>query len=207
MGVDSDEARKALDEIESTRRRVYKRLISKGPDAIYAVWGLIWVIAFTFQQFVPGEIASGPAKIPVATLIWSPLALIGIVATFFIMKRRSPAAGPVDRRVGALWGIAFGYFYVWMFVLMPLVSRDALFSARGFMLTTAAVSIVPMFVYVIMGLWGYGSYMIWLGLSVTVATIIGLVALPAFFYLWMAVVGGGALFTTGILLKRNWARA
>jgi hypothetical protein len=90
---------------------------------------------------------------------------------------------------------------------MPFVDMDAFYSPAGVKVLTAAVSTVPMLAYVLMGLIGCGRYMIWLGLAVTAATVAGLVALPGFFYLWMAGVGGGALFVTGMRLRAGWRNA
>ena len=61
-----------------------------------------------------------------------------------------------------------------------------------------------MFAYVILGLWLEARFLIWLGLAVTGLTAVGYFLLPSYFYLWMAPMGGGALFVTGWYVNRFW---
>jgi hypothetical protein len=60
-----------------------------------------------------------------------------------------------------------------------------------------------MFAYVVTGLW-LEHFMVWLGLVVTALTVIGLFLLPSYFYIWMAVVGGGTLAGTGLFIRNRW---
>ncbi len=69
----------------------------------------------------------------------------------------------------------------------------------------AFLSMVIMFAFIVMGLWYSENYMVWLGLAVTAATLIGFYLIPPFYYnLWMAPTAGGALFGTGIYLRIRW---
>jgi hypothetical protein len=207
MDITRTDAKGALDDISAVAERARRRSLLKGADAAYFLWGVIWIIGFVVQQWYSAAIAFGPVAVPAASFIWSPLVILGIIVTFVIMKRRSIARETGNWRVGALWGLAFGYFYAHFILLWPVIDRQALNGEVGIRLLTASIVIVPMFVYVIMGLWGYGNYMIWLGLGVTVATVVGALAVPHYFYLWMAVFGGGALLATGVLARRRWAKA
>ncbi|MHC4713283.1 MAG: hypothetical protein ACYTAN_08450 [Planctomycetota bacterium] len=208
MEVTKDEAAGTLSEIERVDARTRRRILFKGADAIYMLWGVVWIVAFTLHQFVPHRmIAFGSTSVATESLIWSPLVLAGIIGTLVIFKRRAPARGERDWRTGVFWGVLFAYFYVYLFLLWPVVNKEALFSEGGWRLMTAAISIVPMFAYVVMGLWGFGDYMIWLGLGVTAATVVGVVFVPTWFYLWMAVFGGGALLATGVITRRRWAKS
>jgi hypothetical protein len=62
---------------------------------------------------------------------------------------------------------------------------------------------VPMFAYVVMGLW-LDHFMIWIGLAITGLTVLGLFLAPAWFWIWMAVMGGGSLVSTGFLIRNRW---
>ena len=63
---------------------------------------------------------------------------------------------------------------------------------------------VGMFGYVVGGLW-LGRFLVILGLVVTVLILVGLYAIPQWFLIWMAFVGGGALVLSGVMVKRLWA--
>ncbi len=62
---------------------------------------------------------------------------------------------------------------------------------------------VPMFAYILIGLW-LDRFFIWLGALVTVATVVGYYFIGEYFYLWMAVCGGGALIASGLFIRKNW---
>ncbi len=81
----------------------------------------------------------------------------------------------------------------------PPAMLDAYLKAAAF------AALVPMFVYVVTGLLERDNYMLFLGLGVTAATIVGFFAVPQYFYLWMAAFGGGALLMTGLVIRRKWA--
>ena len=207
MEVTKEDAGVALADISRVSKSAERRVFLKGADAIYMVWGAVWMAGFTLQQFFGGRwVAFGQNRVPAECVVWWPLSLLGIIATLVVFKRRVAVRVEGGWRVGALWGVMFAYFYVYAFLVLPLVEEQVLYSAAGLRRMTAAISIVPMLVYVVMGLWGYGNYMIWLGLGVTAATIVGLLAAPSYFYLWLAIFGGGALFATGLVARRQWAK-
>ena len=63
---------------------------------------------------------------------------------------------------------------------------------------------VGMFGYVVGGLW-FGRFWVIVGLFVTSLILIGLYAMPQWFLIWMAFVGGGVLVFSGVMVKRLWA--
>ena len=64
-------------------------------------------------------------------------------------------------------------------------------------------SLVAMQAYVVAGLW-IDSYLLWLGIAVTVLILLGLFLFPAVFWLWMAIFGGGSLIATGFYVRHFW---
>ncbi len=60
-----------------------------------------------------------------------------------------------------------------------------------------------MLAYVVMGLW-LDRFLTWLGAAVTVATVIGFLFAPHYFFLWTAAAGGGALVISGVFIRRFW---
>jgi hypothetical protein len=55
-----------------------------------------------------------------------------------------------------------------------------------------------------MGLWFDNRFMIILGLALTAATLVGFYILRDIYCLWMAVVGGGTMFGTGLYIRSKW---
>jgi hypothetical protein len=206
MPISTDEAGRALADADAARDRAQRWYRFKGPDLLYMIWGAVWVIGFTSQQFLPAtQLRFGNFTTPLNALPWSILTPPAILATFLVIKYGLVVTGPEGKRIGIFWGLLYGYFYLWMFLLHPLFFNvNQFYSSPN---AIAVVTTIPMFAYVVMGLWGCGNYMIWLGLSVTVLTVIGLLFVTAWFYLWMALFGGGALFLAGILARRQWRKA
>jgi hypothetical protein len=58
-------------------------------------------------------------------------------------------------------------------------------------------------VYVVAGLWT-DSYLLWVGVLVSVLVILGLFCFPGIFWLWMAVFGGGTLIASGFYVRHFW---
>lgn len=208
MEVSREDAGQSLEDISRVETSARRVALYKGPDALYMVWGAVWIVGFTLQHFFTGRHRHfGPVQIPADCFVWWPLVLVGIIATFALFRRRVAVRSEGGWRVGALWGVMFAYFYLNMFLILPLVDQHALQSPEGMRRFTAGIAIVPMVVYILMGLMGTGNYMIWLGSAVIAATIAGLLAVPSFFYLWMAALGGGALLVTGLVTRRRWAKS
>lgn len=198
MEMSKEEATTSLDDVLESQRKIHARRMYRGPDVIYVIWGVIWMIAFSVQQFIPGY-GSG--------IVWTPLVVIGFILTVVIAKNRTSVKSEGDLAYGLLWPVMFGFIYLWMFMVSPMINVEALNTAEGQRNITAIFSTVPMCVYVIMGLMGAGAYMGWLGLGISVSTLVGLIFIPDYFYLWMAVTGGGALCVTGFFTNREWKTA
>ena len=202
------EAFEALDDVAVAQRRMRARAHHKGADLIYALWGVIWFTAFACQHFgsdFQGRI--GSTTFEGLGIVWTPLVLLGIVLTFVIVRRRGAVRDKNGHKMGLVWPIVFGYFYLWMFMLGPLLNYDMFSSKEGILHMTAVISTVPMCVYVLMGLMGGDKYIAWVGGIVTVLTGIGLWLFHDYFYLWMAVFGGGGLFAAGYFSRRQWTTA
>lgn len=203
----AEEARKALEAVGEVGERARKVVRYKGVDAIYMIWGAVWIVAFMLQQFLPMRMLQfGTAQIPTTAFIWWPLILAGVVGTFVVVRRRTPVKAKGGARIGIFWGVLWAYVYVFMYVLWPAVNREVLFGAEGVRMMAAVFSLVPMFAYVVMGLWLNEIHLVCLGLGVTAATVVGYAFVTDFFYLWMAVFGGGALFAAGVLARGKWTK-
>lgn len=206
--MDKTEAAAAIGDIESSQKRLRARARYKGADLIYALWGVIWFVAFTFQQFGQGlSLRFGTARVEGPNLIWTPLVLLGIVLTVLIARRQDGVKDKNAYKLGLLWPIVFGYFYLWLFLLGPLFNHELIMTGEGMLHGTAAITTVPMCVYVLMGLMSGDTYIAWLGAAVTVLTAVGLYFFHDYFYIWMAVFGGGGLMAAGYISHRKWKNA
>ena len=90
-----------------------------------------------------------------------------------------------------LGAIAWGFFVSIICVTAPLNGRQV----------DAFISLFFAFAYAIGGVWG-GWRLIAIGGTAAAAILFGYFALDHYFYLWMAVVGGGALFAGGLWLRK-----
>lgn len=206
--MDKTEAVAAIGDIESAQQRIRARARYKGADLIYSLWGVIWITAFTFQHFGSGiTLRYGPTTIEGGGFIWTPLVLLGIVLTFVIMRRQEAVKDKNAWKFGLLWPIIFGYFYLWMFLLGPMFDYKQIWTEEGMLHGTAVIATIPMCIYVLEGLMSGDAYIGWLGAIVTVFTAIGMFFFHDYFYLWMAVFGGGGLFAAGYISRRKWKTA
>jgi hypothetical protein len=183
MQITPEEAQQSLDEIERVIARTRKTIANRGTDLMLILWGVIWVLGYGLTQFFPLQ----------AGLFWMPLVVIGSVGSWTIGVRKAAVKGSIGWRIGVFWFTLFAYAGLWLFLLAPFNETRI----GAFMAT------VPMFAYVVGGLW-FGRFFVFLGLGVTAATILGVVAGGNYFNLWMAVAGGGALIWSGIYINRNW---
>jgi hypothetical protein len=124
----------------------------------------------------------------------------GTIVICLVQFRRSKATryqnvGRVGWRIFCFWSVIFGYMSIWLYLMKPY---------SGLQLNAFIVTVV-MFAYVMMGLYEGARFMLWLGLVVTVLTLVGVYIIPHKFYcLWMAPTAGGALLLSGIYY---WLRA
>ena len=87
------------------------------------------------------------------------LNIAGLVASLIVgpWSRRSPIKGPNRGRMGLTWLILFGYGALWMTLLCPWeMAHRAGWQAYAALMDRKVMafwSTVPMFGYVIMGLW------------------------------------------------------
>jgi hypothetical protein len=198
MDVSREEAERALDTARDAAERTKKMLAYAGADALLVLWGVIWVFGYLGSQFLP----------LVAGWLWLALNGTGIALSVVIWKRsapvRSPESGRIGGRIGATWGLLYLYVYLWIGLLWPFLRVRGHEQSQMFYRHLGAIAgSIPMFAYVVMGLW-LASFMLWTGLAVTALTILGLILVPAYFSLWMAVLGGGTLIGTGLVIRNRW---
>jgi len=190
------EARAALEATSQwqaqTRRAIAESTVA--PRLIW--WGIVWVAMFLYAQF-----HSGPNRLGWAFIVTG---LAGAILLRFFYP--TPVKRKSDWRQAAFWLAIFAYAAVLLVVVEPWSLLQNLSAPDRTMLDhklTAYFSIVPMFAFVLFGLW-IGRFLVWIGLVETALILLGYNFLPGYFYLWMAVTGGGTLTLSGIFIRKFW---
>lgn len=187
MEISKQEAQQSLADIEQIMRQTRRAIALAGGPYYLILWGIIWMIGYLGSQFL-ADAQSG--------MLWGIIDAVGIIITFAIGWRTGQRIrSPMGPRLAALWLslLVYGALLVWL----ASPTQGTQFAA--------IISLLMMLGYVITGLWLRGSVLIVLGAVMTLLTLVGYLALPGLFYLWMAVVGGGGLVGTGVYMLRSWS--
>lgn len=207
MRLSPEEAQSALAAVQQVQDRTYRTLTW---GAIYEVlWGMIWVIGFLISQFFP---TNGR----VLGWTWGGLWLLGGVISLslgFSSSRQRPV-----RRTAGSWFDApqtrFGLF-CWAFLLysgvlfalfLPLLLHTQQSALQFGLQLSLWWSVTAMFVYTVSGLWFRLPHLIGVGVAVTAIALLGYSLLPDYYYLLMAVFGGGTLIGHGLSWLYPWRR-
>jgi hypothetical protein len=196
--VTRQEALSALGEIDRVRNHVRRTLAAGVMSAMLILWGVIWIVGFSAEQFVPH-----------AYRVWLALDAVGITASLFlgVWSRKPTVDGPSSGRIGACWLVLFAYAALWSFLLVPSGALSGPGWADYAHVLEQKMALlwvtVCMFAYVVMGLW-LDRVLLWLGILVTVASVAGFFFLQPYFFLWVAITGGGSLVVSGLLIRKTW---
>lgn len=185
MNVSPEEAREALEAVRQVEERARRAIGLAGGGPILMIWGVVWLVGFLGSQLLP---------LPQAGWLWMGLDLAGLAATLWVVSRlQRRVIDPLGPRIGLLWLFLFGFGALWVWIAQPADGREI-----GLLVSTIA-----MFGYIVLGLW-IDTIFLWIGLGVSALAVLGYVAAPDLFYVWMAVLGGGALFASGVRIQRDW---
>ncbi len=192
MNISPFDARESLSAVDDAVRSV-KGAIDRHASRIVLAWGVVYVLAplamhiWPFWGFVPQQ-----------------LLLLGVIGfSVYETHGNSLISGPNSRRIGGLWCLAFVFGWIWFLILSPANFLDP--AANGLAISRQmwayGVSLA-MFVNVVMGLW-IGRLYVLSGLAVAFFTMVGLLWLGDWYWLWCAITGGGILLAAGFWLRRQ----
>lgn len=194
--VSREEARTALEEIDRVGIQVRRSIASGSMASMLMLWGVIWIIGFSAQQYIAH-----------AYRLWLVLDVVGLAATFLLASRKSPIKGPSLGRIWVSWLALFVYASFWCGLLVPQgMAHGTGWVAYGPVLERKMAVLwvtVCMFAYVVMGLW-LDRFLSWLGALITVGTLVAFYFSPNHFFLWIAIGGGGALVASGAFIWKRW---
>ncbi len=190
--ITQEDAQASLSTIRDVRIQTQRAAISTYASPMMILWGTLWIIAFTATHFY----------IEHAYHIFTAMDVVGIAVSAIIFYQLFHSKAPfredpserIGWRIAAFWILLFVYVTIWLSLLAPFNGMQC----------NAFISTAVMFAYVVMGLWFDSRFMIVLGLVVTVATLVGFYLLKPYYCLWMAVMGGGAIFGTGLYIRLKW---
>jgi|SRR5579859_166892 len=181
--IDRDEASAVLSDIKDMVARVRQ-------SRIYDFASQFIVVAGGFV--IAGNLATYVAP-RYATYIWVAVNVLTVLISFAIglAGRRQTGVNAFDSRVLVAFLLFYGFGLLCTGVLGHFGSREiGTFWPTYFMLF-----------YCIAGLW-FGRAFIFIGLGITVLTLIGYFFITSdIFLLWMAVVNGGGLIVSGLWMR------
>jgi hypothetical protein len=189
MDISPSEAEDALAAIQTMAQKTRHSMATGGTYITLIVTGIIWLVGFTCQQFLPQEIV-GPIWIGLSVLGGT----LGTVVGFRMGRRvRSPLTAPTARRIGLFW-LLLAFFAI----AVIAVSQPA----DGKQLTVLIVLFVMVGQMAMGLLFSFSS--VWWVLPITALTLVGYFLLPGIFYLWMAILGGGGMIVLGLYIRLRW---
>lgn len=183
MGISRSEAASALADIDNAagRSRLLKGYHVAGP--ILMLWGVIWALGYGVMGVLPAERWG---------LVWLPLDLIGVIASILLGRRSHGGA-----RSGQAWkmwatALAVVVFMAATYAVFQPTSTDAFIVFPG---------MIAGLVYAGFGIAAAPRYL-WIGAGVFAGSLAGFFLFEPWLAFWMAAVGGGGLFVSGLWLRR-----
>ena len=178
MTLTPRDAGAALRDIEAAQARSSTLRDYQRAAPNFLIWGIIWAVGYGLSDPFPRHAGS----------IWAVLVPIGLAAGFFAARGGKPMFA---WRCGAVALAMLAFFVAAFFVMAPVSGKQI-------------AAFIPLFValaYVLCGVFRGPRYAV-AGIVVAAATLVGFVWLQQHFFLWMAIVGGGALMLAGFWLRR-----
>jgi hypothetical protein len=187
MDINPTEAESALAAIRETETHMRRAMNASGGGYQLIIWGVVLMIGYTLNQFAD--------RLPLALIVgvWIVVSLVGnTVSTVINIRRTRKFHAPYSARLGAFWGIFILFGFVGAFFVHPAGPREI----------NLLVYLMVMLGLAVTGLW-VDLTLLWISLVFTGLMLFGYLVLPDFFFLWLAIVGGGAMIGSGLWLLRG----
>jgi hypothetical protein len=185
MNLSREEAEAALREIQISRVAIRRAIVSQGGHRFVWLWGFVWAATGVMREL----------NFPRFWVYTNWITVVGVGISLFLgFSNSRNIRFRVDRRFLAVCAtlLVFGYG-IWPFFFAFYREFD-----KGF----AYQEILWMQLYIVAGIW-WDNNLLWVGLLVTVVTLVGIVAFPAHF--GVAIIASGAtLIASGFYLRSSW---
>ena len=189
MQITPNEAEESLAAISSMRQKMRRAVANGGAHYFLILWGVIWFFGFLGSHFFTDKIAG---------YIWLVLDILGGFGSWGIgillnRRVRNASISATSGRVALFWLTMFVYCTLTVWIAWPLDGKQlAMF-----------ILIFAMLGWIAMGFFSSFS-VIRVALFVTAVAFGGYYLLPDFFYLCMALLGGGTMIGCGLYIRFKW---
>ncbi len=189
MNVSPTEAEEALAAIQKISQKTRHSIASSGAYIFLIVTGVIWLVGYLSTQFLAGAIVA---------YIWIGMSVLGTAVAVLLGTRtgrrvRSPAFDVSARRAIIFWILLVIYAVAAIAVARPVDGKQVtMFVILFIMIGQPAMGLLLSFASV------------WWALPITALALVGYFLLPAIFYLWMGVLGGGGMIALGLYIRMRW---
>ncbi len=189
MNLSPDEAQSALEAIQLMTQKTRRSISNSGITLTLFITGVVWLVGYACTQFLTG---------PLVAYIWAGLSLLGSTLGVLIGSRmgrrvRSPSTSVYARRIGIFWLLLVLYAAAVIAVARPADGKQV----------TMLIILFIMIGHFAAGMLLSYSYT-WWALPVTALALAGYYLLPAYFYLWMGVLGGGGMIALALYIRSRW---
>jgi len=189
MNISPNEAEEALAAIQAITQKTRHSIANSGAHIFLVVTGIIWLVGFLSTQFLTGNIV---------TYIWTGMSLLGTAIAILLGNRmgkrvRSPSFNAPAKRAIIFWLLLVFYGIAAVAIARPTDGKQVtMFVILFTMVGQSAMGLLLSFSSV------------WWALPITVLALVGYFLLPAYFYLWMGVLGGGGMILLGLYIRFRW---
>ena len=189
MDISPNEAEEALAAIQRMTQKTRHSIASSGAHIFLIITGIIWLVGFLSTQFLTGQIVG---------YIWTGMSLLGTAVAILLGSRmgrrvRNPSFNASAMRGGTFWLLLVFYAIAAIAVARPTDGKQV----------TMLIILFTMVGQSAMGLLlSFSST--WWALPITALALVGYFLLPGFFYLWMAILGGGGMIVLGLYIRYRW---
>jgi hypothetical protein len=184
MDINPSEAESALASIRETEDQMRKALNASGGGYQLLIWGVIMLFGYTLNQFAEH------LSVAVVAGTWIVLSVLGNAVSMAIgIRMARKFHSPLGARIGAMLPIFILFGIVGAFFVHPAGPREI----------NLLIYLLVMLWLAMMGLWVKLS-LLWISLIFTGLMLFGYMVLPDYFFLWLGIVGGGAMIGSGLFL-------
>jgi hypothetical protein len=189
MNISPNEAEEALAAIQTMAQKTRHSIAGGGASISLIITGIVWLVGFTATQFLIG---------PIVVLIWIGISILGsALATILGIQAgrrvRSASSAVTGKRIALFW------------VFLVLFAIAALAVARP---TDGKQLTMLIILFGMIGQMGMGLLLsfsaTWWTVPVVALALAGYFLVSAWFYLWMALLGGGVMIVLGLYIRSRW---
>jgi hypothetical protein len=189
MNISATEAEKELAAIQSMMRKTRHSIATSGTYITLIVTGIIWLVGFICTQFLTGNILG---------YIWTGLSILGTALGIVLGIRRGKQFRSPSFSEPAKRGVTF-----WLLLIFFAIAAIAIARPTDGKQVTMFVILFTMIGQSAMGLLLSFS-VTWWALPITILALVGYFLLPDYFYLWMAILGGGGMIAFALYIRSRW---